>query len=53
VSAVKLILVAWITVNALIQFGRGCAGHKRTYTVSDGVLGVLESAVAIWLVSTL
>lgn len=52
-STVQWILVAWITLNALIMFGRGCANQTRTYTLSDGILGLLESALAIWLVTTL
>lgn len=52
-SVVQWCLVAWITVNALIMFGKGCRGYSHTYTLQEGVLGLIESAVAIWLVSTL
>lgn len=52
-TVVQWILVAWITLNALILFYRGSVRERRTYTMRDGVLGVIESALAIVLVATL
>ena len=52
-SAVQWVLCAWIGVSALVVLGRGCAGNVRTYTVAEGILGLAECGVMIWLVTTL
>jgi hypothetical protein len=53
VTARQWILVVWLGISGLFVVFRGVTRSHRDYTMRDAVVGAIEIAVLIWLVTTL
>lgn len=47
----EALLIGWLIGSALVTFVRGIAGVRREYTLLDAILGPIEIAFLIWLVT--
>lgn len=45
-----IIVVAWLGLSALVQFGRCMAQVERRYTPSEGFWVLVETGFVIWIV---
>lgn len=44
-------LIGWLIMSGAIVFVRGIAGTSRRYTMLDSILGAIEIAFLVWLVT--